>query len=127
MRIMQSYIILKDLRFYAYHGVGAQETQVGNEFVLDLRLRMDWTRAIRSDDVNDTLSYAEVYEAVKDEMARRPSRLLEHVAGRIARRLFQDFSSLEEIELRLVKRNPPMGADIEGAGVELRVQRGEED
>ncbi len=126
MRIMQSYIILKDLRFYAYHGVGAQETQVGNEFVLDLRLRMDWTRAIRSDDVNDTLSYAEAYEAVKDEMAR-PSRLLEHVAGRIARRLFQDFSSLEEIELRLVKRNPPMGADIEGAGVELRVQRGEED
>lgn len=126
MRIMQSYIILKDLRFYAYHGVGAQETQVGNGFVLDLRLRMDWTRAIRSDDVNDTLSYAEVYEAVKDEMAR-PSRLLEHVAGRIARRLFQDFSSLEEIELRLVKRNPPMGADIEGAGVELRVQRGEED
>ncbi len=123
---MQSYIILKDLRFYAYHGVGAQETQVGNEFVLDLRLRMDWTRAIRSDDVNDTLSYAEAYEAVKDEMAR-PSRLLEHVAGRIARRLFQDFSSLEEIELRLVKRNPPMGADIEGAGVELRVQRGEED
>lgn len=126
MRIMQSYIILKDLRFYAYHGVGAQETQVGNEFVLDLRLRMDWTRAIRSDDVNDTLSYAEAYEAVKDEMAR-PSRLLEHVAGRIARRLFQDFSSLEEIELRLVKRNPPMGADIEVAGVELRVQRGEED
>lgn len=126
MRIMQSYIILKDLRFYAYHGVGAQETQVGNEFVLDLRLRMDWTHAIRSDDVNDTLSYAEAYEAVKDEMAR-PSRLLEHVAGRIARRLFQDFSSLEEIELRLVKRNPPMGADIEGAGVELRVQRGEED
>ncbi len=126
MRIMQSYIILKDLRFYAYHGVGAQETQVGNEFVLDLRLRMDWARAIRSDDVNDTLSYAEAYEAVKDEMAR-PSRLLEHVAGRIARRLFQDFSSLEEIELRLVKRNPPMGADIEGAGVELRVQRGEED
>lgn len=126
MRIMQSYIILKDLRFYAYHGVGAQETQVGNEFVLDLRLRMDWTCAIRSDDVNDALSYAEVYEAVKDEMAR-PSRLLEHVAGRIARRLFQDFSSLEEIELRLVKRNPPMGADIEGAGVELRVQRGEED
>lgn len=123
---MQSYIILKDLRFYAYHGVGAQETQVGNEFVLDLRLRMDWTCAIRSDDVNDTLSYAEAYEAVKDEMAR-PSRLLEHVAGRIARRLFQDFSSLEEIELRLVKRNPPMGADIEGAGVELRVQRGEED
>ena len=123
---MQSYIILKDLRFYAYHGVGAQETQVGNEFVLDLRLRMDWTCAIRSDDVNDTRSYAGVYEAVKDEMAR-PSRLLEHVAGRIARRLFQDFSSLEEIELRLVKRNPPMGADIEGAGVELRVQRGEED
>ena len=122
MRIMQGYIVLKDLRFRARHGVGAQETLVGNEFTLDLRLRTDLARAVETDDVNDTLSYADVFEAVKDEMSR-PSRLLEHVAGRIARRLFHDFPALDEIGLKLMKRNPPMGADIESAGVELRVQR----
>jgi len=122
MRISHGYILLKDLRFQARHGVGAQETLVGNEFTLNLRLRTDLTKAVRTDDVADTLSYADVFEAVRDEMSR-PSQLLEHVAGRIARRLFQDFPALDAIELKLMKRNPPMGADIDSAGVELWVQR----
>lgn len=122
MRISHGYILLKDLRFQARHGVGAQETLVGNEFTVNLRLRTDLTKAVRTDDVADTLSYADVFEAVRDEMSR-PSQLLEHVAGRIARRLFQDFPALDAIELKLMKRNPPMGADIDSAGVELRVQR----
>ena len=123
MRISHGYILLKDLRFQARHGVGAQETLVGNEFTVNLRLRTDLTRAVRTDDVADTLSYADVFEAVRDEMSR-PSRLLEHVAGRIARRLFQDFPALDAIELKLMKRNPPMGADIDSAGVELALERG---
>ena len=122
MRISHGYILLKDLRFQARHGVGAQETLVGNEFTVNLRLRTDLTRAVQTDDVADTLSYADVFEAVRDEMSR-PSQLLEHVAGRIARRLFQDFPALDAIELKLMKRNPPMGADIDSAGVELWVQR----
>ena len=118
MRISHGYILLKDLRFQARHGVGAQETLVGNEFTVNLRLRTDLTKAVQTDDVADTLSYADVFEAVRDEMSR-PSQLLEHVAGRIARRLFQDFPALDAIELKLMKRNPPMGADIDSAGVEL--------
>ena len=123
MRISHGYILLKDLRFQARHGVGAQETLVGNEFTVNLRLRTDLTKAVRTDDVADTLSYADVFEAVRDEMSR-PSQLLEHVAGRIARRLFQDFPALDAIELKLMKRNPPMGADIDSAGVELALDRG---
>ena len=123
MRISHGYILLKDLRFQARHGVGAQETLVGNEFTVNLRLRTDLTRAVQTDDVADTLSYADVFEAVRDEMLR-PSQLLEHVAGRIARRLFQDFPALDAIELKLMKRNPPMGADIDSAGVELALERG---
>ena len=122
MRISHGYILLKDLRFQARHGVGAQESLVGNEFTVNLRLRTDLTKAVQTDDVADTLSYADVFEAVRDEMSR-PSQLLEHVAGRIARRLFQDFPALDAIELKLMKRNPPMGADIDSAGVELWVQR----
>lgn len=119
---MQSYIILKDLRFHAYHGVGAQESIVGNEFTLNLRLLTNLTKALQTDDIADTISYADVFDAVKDEMLQ-PSQLLEHVAGRIARRLFHDFPALDEIELKLMKRNPPMGADIDSAGVELVLKR----
>ncbi len=117
---MDSYIFLDNLRFFAHHGIGAQETLVGNEFIVNIRLKADITRAMLTDDVADTISYAEVYEAVKAEM-EIPSKLLEHVAGRIVRRLFQEFPTIKQIELKLAKRNPPMGADIEVAGIELCV------
>ncbi len=87
---MTSYILLENIRFFAYHGVAPQETTVGNEFVVSLRLKTDIARAMESDDVADTVNYAEIHQAVKEEMDI-PSKLLEHVAGRIVRRLFNDF------------------------------------
>ena len=114
--IMSSYIFLDRIRFFAHHGVGRQETLVGNEFVVSLRLKVDIGHAMQTDDVTDTVSYAEVYEAVKKEM-EIPSKLLEHVGGRIVKRLFGDFPPIEDIELKLSKRNPPMGADIEAAAI----------
>ena len=114
--IMSSYIFLDRIRFFAHHGVGRQETLVGNEFVVSLRLKVDIGHAMQTDDVTDTVSYAEVYEAVKKEM-EIPSKLLEHVGGRIVKRLFGDFPPIEDIELKLSKRNPPMGADIETVAI----------
>lgn len=121
---MTSYIFLDTLRFFAHHGVGEQETVVGNEFTVSLRLQVDIRRAAETDDVADTVSYADVHRAVKAEMDI-PSKLLEHVCGRIINRLFRDFPQIEEITLKLAKRNPPMGADIEAAGVEICQRRGE--
>ncbi len=122
--VMTAWLVLNGLRFFARHGVGEQERLVGNEFTVDLRMEVGWPRAIHTDNVADTVNYAGVYEAVKAEMAV-PSKLLEYVAGRIVKRLFLEFPSVNCIELRLSKRNPPMGADMEAAGVELRCNREE--
>lgn len=119
---MNSYIFLDNVRFYAYHGVGGQELTVGNEFVVNLRLKVDIARAAETDDVTHTVSYADVYDALKTEMDI-PSRLLEHVCGRIVKRLFRTFPAVKGIELKLSKRNPPMGADLDAAGVEVHCER----
>lgn len=116
------YVYLDHMVFYAYHGVASQETQVGNEFWVDLRMKIDFSHAAVTDELEGTVSYADIYAAVKEEM-QVPSKLLEHVCKRIADRLFRDFPSIEEIEIRLSKRNPPMGADIRCAGVEMRCYR----
>ena len=118
MKINNSYILLKDICCFAYHGVAPQENIIGNEYIINLKLKVDISQAIQTDDVVDTVNYAEIHEAVKAEMSI-PSKLLEHVCGRIAKRLLAEFPAIEEIELRLSKRNPPMGADIDSAGVEL--------
>lgn len=122
MKINHSYIFLKDIRCYAYHGVDPQENRIGNEYVIQLKLKVDMSKAMQTDEVTDTVNYADVHEAVKAEM-NVSSKLLEHVAGRIVQRLFKEFPVIEEIELCLSKRNPPMGADIDAAGVELLCSR----
>ena len=94
---MNSYIFLDNVRFFAYHGVGQQEREVGNEFVINLKLKVDIARAAETDDVTHTVSYADVYENVKAEM-EIPSKLLEHVCGRIVKRLFHDVAIFTGVE-----------------------------
>ena len=119
---MKQYILLQNLHFHSYHGVAPQEQLVGNDFTINLRLGTNFSQAMASDNVNDTVSYADIFAAVREEM-NIPSKLLEHVAGRIIHRLYSEFPSISEIELTLLKRNPPMNADIDAAGVELHTTR----
>lgn len=120
MIVESSYITLREVRFHAFHGVMPQERKVGADFTVTLRVKADLGRPVFSDNVDDTLNYAALYEVLKREMAQ-PSRLLEHIAGRIGQAVFDSFPQVETVDVMLTKLNPPMGADSEGAAVELHL------
>jgi dihydroneopterin aldolase len=122
MTITQSSIQLQEMRFYAYHGVMEQERSVGGEYLVSLDVDADLSQPVMSDAVADTVNYAALYDVVAREM-EQPSQLLEHVAGRIAQRVLDDFPQVESLSIRITKCNPPMGADCKGASVELKVKR----
>ena len=122
MRFDKGYILLRDLRFHAFHGVLPQERLVGGNFVVDLRVGYPLAQAMTSDRVDDTLNYASLYALVEREMQQPPS-LLEHVAGRIAQAIAKTFPEALSIDLTLTKQNPPMGADCKGAGVEMHFEK----
>ena len=115
---MTTRIELKEMRFYAYHGVMPHETKVGNNFVVNLILTAPLEQAVRSDELDDTINYAAVYEVVKEQMDI-PSKLIEHAAGRILYALKERFPQLAAIELKLSKLNPPFGGDIHSASIIL--------
>ena len=118
MKLMSSKIYLRNVRFHAFHGVLPQEGIVGNDYLVNLVLEYDFSSAMQTDELQGTLNYAEVYQKVREEMTV-PSKLLEHVAGRIAHRLFSDFPEIQKLQLSIPKVNPPMSADSDGAGVEV--------
>ena len=122
MKLESSYINLLGLRFHAYHGVLEQEQIVGNDYCLDVRMKYDISKAMLSDNIDDTLNYAKAYELIREEMMI-PSQLLEHVAYRIGSRLIKQFPEIENIDIRLTKKNPPMGADGDGAKIELHLNQ----
>lgn len=120
MKIKNSYVYIKEARFHAFHGVMPQERQVGGDFLVSVKAEIDVTQAVLHDMVEVTLDYAELYHVVKFEM-EHPSMLLEHVAGRIGEAVFDTFPQVCAVDIRLTKVNPPMGADCQGAGVELHL------
>ncbi|MDR1371046.1 MAG: dihydroneopterin aldolase [Dysgonamonadaceae bacterium] len=109
-------ILLEGMKFYAYHGVLEQEKILGNHYTIDLKIRLDLSKASQSDNLNDTVSYADIYAVVKDEMAI-PSQLLEHVAGRIIKKLETRFPAIEKVRIKLSKHNPPIGGEVEKATI----------
>ena len=117
---MNSRIFIAGLRLRACHGVLPQERIVGGDFEVSLSVEYDITRAMATDDVADTLSYADLSDLVRREMAV-PSNLLEHVAGRIAKAIIERWPQVQSVSLSITKLNPPMGADCDGAGVELHL------
>lgn len=120
MKLSESCISLTGLRFHAYHGVMPQERSVGNDYVVDVRIKIDVSKAMRSDKVNDTLDYSEVYRIVCQEM-KVPSNLLECVAYRIGDSIGRRFLLVDAIDVKVTKLNPPIEADCDGASVELHL------
>ena len=116
------YIHLQGIKLYAYHGVDPQETAVGAYFIIDLKLKTDFSRASQTDDLVGTVSYADIYQVLKDEM-QAPSKLLEHACQRMAQRIFNDFPTIEDLDIKLFKENPPMGAQAERVGVGMHCVR----
>lgn len=115
MTISETSITLRDVRFYAYHGVLPAEQRLGNDYLLTLTLYFPASKAMGSDEVGDTINYAEVYEVVKKEMDI-PSKLLEHVTGRILDALGKYFPVLKRAECTLTKVAPPI-ASFQSSGV----------
>ena len=116
---MQDTIFLKGLEFYAYHGALDAENEIGQPFLVDVRLKVDLKAAGESDSVEDTVNYAEVYEDVKAIMEGPPVNLIEHLAERIAKRINSHYNRVMETKVRITKENPPIPGHYNGVGIEI--------
>ena len=91
---------------------------------MDLTVEMDLGPAGESDRLEDTVSYAHIYRAVKDVMEGEPKNLLEAAAQAVADRVLAEFS-VDSVGVRVKKPHPPIrGSVIENATVEIYRNRG---
>lgn len=113
-----SAIILEEIKIYAFHGVLPQERILGTYYVVNAEIETDLWKAASSDDLKDTINYAEIHEIILREMAI-PSDLLEHVAGRIIQKISNQYPQVSEIKIKITKTQPPMRGEMKGVSIEL--------
>lgn len=100
-------ISLIDLRFQAAIGVFDQERKVGNEFVVNVSVSYDAADFSGDDDIDSTISYADIYDVVKEEMAV-PCRLLETKALEISKKIMARWSGIKSGKISIIKSVPPI-------------------
>jgi dihydroneopterin aldolase len=83
-------IQLTGLRVRGRHGVFDFERAEGQDFVVDVALRLDTSAAAASDDLSDTVHYGELAEALAAVVAGEPVNLLETLAARLAEQCLAD-------------------------------------
>ena len=115
-------IKLKNIRTYSYHGCLVEEGKIGSDYSVDLEVKTDLRKSALSDNLEDTVDYVLLNRIVEEEMAIR-SQLLEHVAHRIIKRIFDEVASISRITLGVSKLNPPIGGDVEAVTIEMEEYR----
>lgn len=112
-------ISLSGLRFHSFHGVFEQERKIGNDFYVTVKILVPYDEETWKDDVEMTVSYADIYEIIKSEM-NIPRKLLETVALSIKKRIISRWDNIEGGRITISKSHPPIeGIDAGNASISI--------
>ncbi len=114
---MKTILEINQLRLRAYHGVFPQENTVGNIYLISVGVEFPYKYL--SDELDDTINYAEIISAIKEEMSIS-SKLIEQVASRIHRSLQRRWSFISGGYVKIEKLHPPIKDEIGSASITLK-------
>jgi len=111
-------IELIGLEFFAYHGVYEEEQHKGNNFIVNLAVTGKFTDAVDNDNLTGTIDYEKLYTVIVEEMQIR-SKLLEHVAGRILKRILDGHPEIKKLTIGIEKLDPPINGKCKATKVSI--------
>jgi 7,8-dihydroneopterin aldolase/epimerase/oxygenase len=112
-------IYVNQMEFYGYHGVFPEETRLGQRFVVDLMVLIDLKKAGKSDQLEHSVNYGELYQVCKEIVEGKPFKLVEAVAERIAETVLKQFSLVSEVTIKVIKPDPPIPGHYRSVAVEI--------
>ena len=113
-------VLVEDVEIFAYHGHFKEEQLVGRNFVVNLMVDTDFSKAVETDELTGTVDYSALCRIIHEQMAI-PSKLLEHVGGRIMNCIKTEFgSTVHFAELKIAKINTPLPGKIGAVSIVMR-------
>ena len=109
---------LRNMRFFAYHGLFPEENQLGQRYEVDLEIHADLSAAGQTDDLTKTLDYPRLYALVEEVVTQKRFKLVEALAENIASQIGASFAPVD-LTVRVRKPDPPVAAHFDGLEVEI--------
>ncbi|MCL7041974.1 hypothetical protein MKW94_020689 [Papaver nudicaule] len=112
-------LILRGLKFQGYHGVLPEEKTLGQKFVIDMDAWVDIRQPGKTDNLNDSISYVDLYNIVKEVVEGPGFELLASVAHLIATKTLQKFSRISTVRVKLMKPHVSVPGPVDCLGIEI--------
>ena len=116
-------IIINDLHLFAYHGVNLEEKINGQNFYLDITAHADLSKACRTDDIDDTVSYSKMIKRAAFAFTAEKYDLIEKAAQTVADILLREFPPLQVVDVTVRKPEAPVKAEFGYVAVAIRRER----
>ena len=122
---MKTVLFIDNLEVFANHGLFEEENKLGQKFIFDIECELNYKNAMFSDEMTDSISYADIAEVVVKTATTNTFNLLERLAGEILKNIFTEFPQIENINLKINKPGAPIKYHFEKCGVEVKLSREE--
>ena len=122
---MKTVLFIDNLEVFANHGLFEEENKLGQKFIFDIECELNYKKAMFSDEMTDSISYADIVEVVVKTATTNTFNLLERLAGEILKNIFTEFPQIENINLKINKPGAPIKYHFEKCGVEVKLSREE--
>lgn len=116
---MKDSIKIVGIKGFGFHGVFDAEAKNGQEFYVDVEIKLDLSAAAASDDLVQTIDYAAVTELVIQEIEGERCQLIERLAWRIANRVKAEHSRVEAVTITVHKPHAPVYATVKDISVTI--------
>jgi dihydroneopterin aldolase len=107
------------IKALGYHGVLPHEAIEGQEFTVDLVVTLDLSAVSLSDDLQETINYADLAQIAHDNIVGERVQLIERLAGRIAEEISSAYSHITSVSVTVHKPHAPVTVDFEDISVTI--------
>lgn len=112
-------VFLEGIELFGYIGVFEHEKKNGQTFYVNIELDVDLKPAGRSDELAQTVSYAEVFSLAEQVMEEARCDLIETYAERLADEIFSYFNLVEGVSIEVRKPDAPIEGTFKSVGVKI--------
>jgi dihydroneopterin aldolase len=89
--VLEEKILLKGIAVFGYYGVSPIEREIGQKLELDVECHADFTKAVMTDSLEDTVNYERVYAKIMETVDGNRFNLLETLADAVCRTVLDNF------------------------------------
>ena len=116
---MSDQIRVTGIKAFGYHGVLPHEATEGQDFIVDLLITLDLRAASLSDDLTESINYADLAQIAHDNIVGERVQLIERLAGRIAEEISSTYSQITSVSVTVHKPQAPVTVDFEDISVTI--------